>query len=218
MWLALRYDWVKQSEKIFRGELVYWAFEFKDYAPLHIVDKEFYNNNDVWFSKEMIGCDAVNNLVIKCVKNPKERTSWQGTRFVNWESGCIQTDPLINYGVWEVRAKVPKGWPAIWLLREAHVNSDGIETITPEVDIMEVILGKFQHTIHYKQTKERYSTDGNNNRIPYDNEFHVFTVDLRKDGYDFYIDRKLTARFRNGKDSVSDARGYLVITNAVNKH
>ena len=215
--LAIKYNFFKNSEnRRFNGEIVFCITDFTDFPGLHVKNNEFYNNNDVWFTKDRISVDEYKRLVIDCVKNPGEHSSWQGTRTVNWESACVETDPIINYGTWEIRAKVPKGWPAIWLLREGHINKDGIDTITPEVDIMEVINGRFQHTIHHTPTPSKYSTDGANNKLNYDNDWHVFGVDLRKDGYDFYIDGQLTARFRGNKENaITDVRSYLIINGAV---
>ena len=218
LWLRVRYNYFKPSErKKFFGISVLDIRQFDKLAmeKFTITKLDFYNNNDVLFESDQV-MRRNNRLIIDCLFNPTTATTWQGTRRVNWLSGCLTTPVLINYGTWIITAKMPNCWPAIWLLREKHVNEDGFTTITPEVDILETIHGNFQHTVHHTPSTNRYSTDGMNNKLKYDYDFHEFAVDMRKDGYDFYIDGILTGRFRGEGNMVSDKRLYLILNNAAN--
>lgn len=218
LWLRFRYRYLNPDQELYpTGECVLEKFTFNEISPFIIKDGEFYNNNDVWFSKDKVSTNNLYDLVIDCEYQPGTHESWQGKRDTNWISGMVETPVLINYGTWIIEAKLPKSWPAIWLLRERHNNPEGVSTITPEVDIMEVIHGNFQHTIHFSPDSKHYSTDGRNNKLKYDDKFHEFAVDLRKDGYDFYIDGILTGRFRGKGNIVDDSRLYLILNNAANR-
>ncbi len=96
--------------------------------------------------------------------------------------------------------------------KQIYVSPD---QITPEVDIMEIIHGKIQHTIHYGYSNQEYrTTEWNAKRgKPIPGKKYEFSVELTKTGYKFYIDRILTAVLTN-KKSITTAGAYLILNNA----
>jgi beta-glucanase (GH16 family) len=104
-------------------------------------------------------------------------------------SGLITTRGLFGqqYGVFETRARVPKGkglWPAFWLC-----PADG--SWPPEIDVIE-ILGheptKIHVTLHSRATgkHERFHKDLRVADTSAD--FHTYTVDWGKEQIAFYFD------------------------------
>ncbi len=87
--------------------------------------------------------------------------------------------------------------------------------ITPEVDFMEIMDRKIQHTVHYGYSNQVYrTTEWNVKRgKPNLNKEYEFAVELTKTGYRFYIDRVLTAVLSD-PESISDSGAYLIINNA----
>jgi len=216
--LRVRYDLFKpKTRKSFDGEIIFHRDGFTDLSEFDVRDNEFLNSSDNWSSKDMVRIED-NVLKLDCIYDPATHTSWQGTREASWIAAMVQTDVLINYGTWSVTARAPDSFPAIWLMREKHINSEGVLAIIPEVDIMEVINDKFQHAIHAKPIKtersyiHRLTKD---NYFRYDNDIHEFTVDLTPKGYKFYVDGILTAHFISDDETfTSDVRSYLKINSA----
>jgi hypothetical protein len=87
--------------------------------------------------------------------------------------------------------------------------------ITPEVDIMEIIHGKIQHTIHYGYSNQEYrKTEWNVKRgKPHLNKEYEFSVELSRSGYRFFIDRVLVGVLKDQK-AISDSPAYLIINSA----
>ncbi len=91
------------------------------------------------------------------------------------------------YGVFEIRAKMPKGrgfWPAFWLL-----PSDS--TWPPEIDIFEVLTKDPSHLF----TTVHVTDDGVHNALGIDSpvadtteDFHQYAVDWRRDTIRWYFD------------------------------
>lgn len=210
---TVRHIFPSKNKVEFTGKVVYQKTDFRDMSGLEVKKGEFYWSN-VWFEESKVSVNSNNNLLIECVYEPKVHTDWQQSKKTEWTTGMVQTDFGMNYGTWIVMAKSPKCFPAIWLLRENYEHRTGFKTITPEIDIMEVIGGKFQHTLHYTPAKDKYSTVEKNTRFKYDSGWHEFAVNLLPDGYDFYTDGILTGRFRGSGDMVSNRRCYLLINNA----
>ncbi|HAQ20728.1 MAG TPA: hypothetical protein DCR40_16080 [Prolixibacteraceae bacterium] len=96
--------------------------------------------------------------------------------------------------------------------RRIYVSPDHI---TPEVDFMEIIRGKIQHTIHYGYSNQVYRTQAWKAKRgkPDIKKEYEFAVELSTAGYKFYIDRVLTAVFRD-KKAITSAGAYLIINNA----
>lgn len=194
--------------------------KFNSLDNFNVKNGEFYNDNDVWFNKEMVLLTD-SGLVIKCVKDTSEHETWQGRRITNWTSGMIDTYNKVEFsgGLWIINAKLNSLWPAIWLLKVGYIP-DGFTrgTIIPEVDIVETIHNKFRHTVHWGYSNDpsiyRLYETGENVKI-WDDKFHNFAVDILSNGYDFYIDGIMTASFRSDNPQfVSDQKSYLIINNA----
>lgn len=184
----------------------------------NIKDGEFYNDNDVWFSKNAISLSD-SGLIIKCIKDTLEHESWQGKRVTSWTSGMIDTRNKVEFsnGLWVIEAKLNSGWPAIWLLKKDYIPEGFSKSkIIPEIDIIETIHNKFRHTVHwgYSDNAYRLYETGKNIRL-YDDKFHTFAVDCLSNGYDCYIDGIRTASFRSDSAQfVSKEKNYLIINNA----
>ncbi len=91
--------------------------------------------------------------------------------------------------------------------------------IIPEVDFMEIINKKLQHTIHFGYSNVVYRTTGWNVRRgkPDLNKEYEFSVELTSTGYKFYIDRVLTGVLTREK-AVANAPAYLILNNAKHNH
>lgn len=87
--------------------------------------------------------------------------------------------------------------------------------IIPEVDIMEILHGKIQQTVHFGYSAETYKTHEWNVKRgkPVRNKEIEFAVELHPNGYRFYIDRILTAVLTRRK-ARSEAPAYLILNNA----
>lgn len=190
----------------------------KTLDSFNVKDGEFYNDNDVWFSKSTISLSD-SGLVIKCLKDTSYHEDWRLKKVSNWTSGMINTRGKVEFsnGLWVIEAKLNSGWPAIWLLKNDYVPEGFNKAkIIPEIDIMETIHNKFRHTIHWGYSDEVYRLyEMGKNVGLYDEKFHIFAVDCLPDGYDFYIDGIRTASFRSRDiQFVSNEKNYLIINNA----
>jgi hypothetical protein len=92
-----------------------------------------------------------------------------------------------------------------------YVSTDNI---IPEIDIMEIMHGKIQQTIHYGYSITEYRTTEWNTKLgkPEDKEYE-FSVEINDDGYKFYIDGVLTGVLTD-KPSITEAKAYLILNNA----
>lgn len=213
--------WVNKVDFTLGKELVY-SNTFKDLQGLNVKDGEFYNDNDVWLSKDCVSVTPF-GLEIVCKKDPATYTSWQGTRSVNWISGMVYTRGLFELvnGIWVFEAKACESWPAIWLLKKEHMEPGFTgEKIIPEVDIMEVCNGVLRTTIHYGYSDVYYRLHGIGSKIVKpDDKFHQFAVELLPTGYKFYFDQILVSEFHSDDpDFVSDYPCYVVINNAADEY
>lgn len=132
-------------------------------------------------------------LAIKATHTPKNAQPY--TYDFPYVSGLITTRRTFSqrYGVFEIRAKMPKGkglWPAFWLL-----PIDG--SWPPEIDVLE-ILGhhpNILHTaLHSGKISQKQSTR-KENKIPDSSEnFHTYSVDWGPEEIAFFFDDKEVAR------------------------
>lgn len=213
-----------RSKKVFKGNV---AFEcnFRSMeevrSKFHITDNEFYNENEILFSDDMV--TAENGLVIKCIKETGKTTTWQRTGIYHWRTGCLKTwDKSGGFtqsgGTWVVEAVFPRTWAALWLLHPDYFVAE-IEKnhITPEIDFAECNQKGIDNVVHYGYDKDRYSTKGKINNVhKADGKLHQYAVEILHDGYNFYCDGYLTTKFRSREpDFVSNQPKYLVINNAV---
>jgi beta-glucanase (GH16 family) len=190
----------------------------KTLQNFNIDDQVFYNDNDVWFSKEMLSMSD-SGLVIRCIKDTSYHEDWRLKKVSNWTSGMINTRGKIEFsnGLWIIEAKLNSGWPAIWLLKNDYIPEGFSKAkIIPEIDIVETIHNKFRHTVHWGYSDDAYRLYETGKNIGlYDDMLHAFAVDCLPDGYDFYIDGIRTASFRsNDPQFVSNEKNYLIINNA----
>lgn len=210
------------SCKIYKLDLTKRDLLFEDNLEtlnnFNIKDGEFYNQNDVWFSKDQVKI-IDEGLEIRIEKDSTNHCSWQGERYTTWTSGMIDTRGKVEYrgGVWQIEAKLNCGWPAIWLLKpDFYIDGYKSSKIIPEIDIVESIRGRFKHTIHYGYSDVVYRRFNKSKSAQMcDNEFHKFTVEFLNNGYNFYIDGIRTASFTsNDPEFVSNQPNYLIINNA----
>ena len=188
------------------GNLIY-EHEFNDLDEW-VVKEEFYNDMDNYFSPDVVSVDGI--LRIRSVEESVWRECWRRHAYSDYTVGMVVSKPVIGYGTWVIRARVPNNFSAIWLLKQEYGEHN---FITPEIDIMEVIRGRFQHTVHYDQEVGGYTTKGCHRRgLKWDYEWHEFAVKVTKDGYEFYTDNKLTGRLSCG---TSWRRNFLLLNSGV---
>lgn len=205
------------KRKDFSDRKLVFSDDFRDLNNFQVKDEVAYNENPIWLSKNAVQL-VPDGVSIKCWK--ETATHFYGKQVTtNWVTGMLDTRETFNHsnGLWVITAKVGNSWPAIWLLkRDRNVPGFKRTQITPEVDIMEVIRGKFRHTVHYGYEEHVYRTTSKGmNVCKWDDEFHEFAVDIHGKGYDFYIDGILTCKLRsNHPDFVTDHPSFLILNNA----
>lgn len=214
--------WLKKTVD-YSGKTLVFSDNFKTLDNWNVKDGEFYNDNDVWFSKEALQITN-EGLLITCKKDKSWHESWNGNRETTWTSGMIDTRGIFehSYGTWFFEAQICSSWPAIWLLhRERKEPGYERDQITPEVDIMEVCKGEdVRHTIHFGYSNTVYKTHEIGSDIfKCDNQLHSFAVSMSPRSYKFYIDGILTAWFKSpNKDFTTDTVCYMIINNAASKY
>ena len=223
IYFKLRYNLFKKclKKKDFSNRELIFYDDFHTLDNFDKTDKEFYNDNSVWFSKDAIYLTS-EGLLIKCYEDKRTHTSWQGTRDCTHTSGIVTTKNKFTHsnGVWVINAKICDSWCAIWLLKNDRYEPIYTKTqITPEIDIMEAFKSNksIKHTIHYGYSDIVYKTDwiGTGVISKGDDKFHDFAVEILNNGYNFYIDGIQTGRFRsNDPDYVTDYPNYLLLNNS----
>jgi len=222
-YLKFRYLLFKNQlqKKDFSQRKLLYTNNFETLNDFDVHDKEFYNDNWVWFSKDKIHLTN-NGLSISCDYDRKVHTSWQGTRMALYSSGMVSTRNKVMFpnGLWIVNAKTCRSWCAIWLLKNDY-NVEGYEKkqIIPEIDIVEAFgnKGYVKQTVHYGYSDTRYKTkwQGTSDLFKCDNKFHDYGVECLPNGYNFYIDGILTSKFRStDPEFVSNEPNYLILNNA----
>lgn len=146
------------------------------------------------------------------------------------ESGMLRSRWSGQYGVFEIRMKVPAGlglWPAFWLNPQ-----DG--RWPPEIDVVEIVdngrdtTRRSFHHLHGPGTKtaaRRVFKLNRNNAITqeadYADGFHVFSVEWMPDAVRHYIDGELVAdrdfqwRHKDGSDA---GPAHVLVNLAVGGH
>jgi len=223
VYLKFRYMFFRKyiTKKSFANRKLVFSDDFKNLDNFKITDNEFYNDNDVYFSKDAVKI-VDNGVRITCYKDKATRTTWQGKRTTNWTSGMITTHGKFQQskGVWVIESNICASWPAIWMLKyERLIEGYKVKQITPEIDLMEIINGKIQHGIAYGYSDITYRTNGVFNRIiKNDDAFHEFAVEILDNGYRFYLDGILTAKFNlSDPEFVSNDANYLLLNNAADE-
>jgi beta-glucanase (GH16 family) len=134
-----------------------------------------------------------------------------------YTSGLITTLPSFSqlYGVFEMRARVPRGkglWPAFWLLPTNH-------SWPPEIDVFE-ILGNdptILHTnAHSKATGKHTDAPSVIHISDASADFHTYAVDWEPDDIAWYFDEAEVARKPTPPDMHTPM--YILIDLAVGGH
>ncbi|MFD1095009.1 glycoside hydrolase family 16 protein [Salegentibacter chungangensis] len=140
-------------------------------------------------------------------------------------SGKINTKDKFEfqYGIVEVRAKVPAGhglWPAVWMLG-ANINEAGWPG-SGEIDIMEFV-GRQPDVIHTSlHTPASHGDTENTMETHVENvteDFHTYKIDWSKEAIEFYIDGEKVYTFspeeKNEKTYPYDHPFYFLLNMAV---
>lgn len=136
---------------------------------------------------------SIKNGALQIIAKRTTLSSLYGYRFT---SGLITTEPTFTqtYGVFEMRAKLPKGrgiWPAFWLL-------PADKSWPPEIDVME-FLGH-EPTVYYTTLHSSVGGVQTKSDIPAISipdasaGFHTYTVEWTPTEIIFYFDDKEVAR------------------------
>lgn len=177
------YTWVPVNDE--KNHTLIWNKEQQIY-----VDPGFTGTNS-----KALGLTAfsVKNGILTITANRTANPFLYGYKYT---SGLITTEPTFTqtYGVFEIRAKFPKGkgfWPAFWLL---PVD----KSWPPEIDILE-ILGheptKYYTTIHSNETGVHTKSDIPVHIIPDSSAgFHNYAVEWGPQEIVFYFDDKEVGR------------------------
>ena len=116
----------------------------------------------------------------------------------NYTSARIlsQKKKSFTFGRIDIRAKIPTApgmWPALWMLGD-NISTNGWPNCG-EIDIMEVIgkePSKLYGTLHWGPVGANGSTQSGNNYSlksgVFGDQFHVFSLDWKKDSIRWYVD------------------------------
>lgn len=153
-----------------------------------------YNNELQWYTARPENSYVSNgNLVIRAVK--ETYTSEGQTREYTSARMISQHKADWKYGMFEIRAKLPKGqgiWPAIWMMPTSSVY--GGWPASGEIDIMEQLghqPGISYGTIHYGTSPQDHQHQGSSYALPsgdFSDDYHIFAVRWKEDSISWYID------------------------------
>lgn len=171
-----------------------WSYDVGDHG---------WGNNELqYYSKEDLRNSRVENgiLIIEAIKDTTQPKGYTSARLVTKGKAAWK------YGYIEVKAKLPEGvgtWPAIWMLPE--VNNYGGWPKSGEIDIMEHVgydPGKVHGTVHTEAFNHSIGTQKGAQLMVSDfqDEFHVYAIDWKKDKIDFFIDGQKYFTFENTGD------------------
>ena len=188
------------SDISYEGYQLKWQDDFNGNS----LNREDWNvelHNPGWVNNELQAyVDSDENISVKdgnLYINPVKKTNEDGS--VSYTSGRINTQNKrdFTYGLFEVRAKVPKGMgylPAFWLMATDE-NVYGQWPRCGEIDCMEVMgqdIQKAYGTIHYgnphQECQGTYTLTGDDN---FSDQFHTFSCEWEPGLIKWYIDGKL---------------------------
>ena len=160
------------------------------------------NHTLVWNNEEQIYVDpgftgsktkalgltafSIKNGALQITANKTRNTGLHGYKYT---SGLITTEPTFTqtYGVFEMRAKLPKGkgfWPAFWML-------PADKTWPPEIDVMELLgneTTKYYTTLHWKLNDVQGKSNIPAHSIPDASAaFHIYGVEWTSTEIIFYF-------------------------------
>ncbi len=128
-----------------------------------------------------------------------------------------------QYGIVEVRAKLPKGkglWPAIWMLGN-DIDSNPWPNVG-EIDIMEYVgknPGVIYTSLHTASSYGETINSKQTNIAGIEDDFHVYKADWSKEQISFYIDKKLVYTYnpeqKNDRTWPYNKPFYMVLNMAI---
>ncbi|WP_111671311.1 glycoside hydrolase family 16 protein [Algoriphagus litoralis] len=200
LWLSLIYVNESFSQKLI------WSDEFEtdglpnpNYWSYDVGDHGWGNNELQFYTKENPKNARIADgiLIIEARADSSYQKGYSSARIVTKGQAAWQ------YAYIEVRAKLPEGtgtWPAIWMLPEK--NTYGGWPKSGEIDIMEHVgydPGRVHGTVHTEAFNHSIGTQkGAQLTVPdFQNDFHTYAIDWRKDKIDFFIDGEKYFTFEN---------------------
>ena len=206
-----------ETDKIPAGYTYYWNDEFNRdslndrYWNIEIRWPGFVNNESQSYTDSDANIFLENgNLYIRALKdNPFDPNQPAYT------SGRINTKEKVElqYGFWEIRAKLPKGvgtWPAIWMLN-SYIDSLGWPNCG-EIDIMEHVGYDPDHIFFSMHNANLYGDiHGTNQQGIYElegieNDFHTYSVEWDSSFVRAYFDGNLF--FNYSKPEIHDINSW----------
>lgn len=158
----------------------------------------FGNNEEQYYSDRPENVKVGNgHLVITALADSFRTRTYSSAKLVTKDKA------FWTYGRIEIKARVPAGrgnWPAIWMLSQE--NKYGGWPKSGEIDIMEHVgydQGVMWGTVHTESFNHMKGTQkGQLIEIPDISEnFHVYTIEWRPDGIDWFLDDVLYHSFEN---------------------
>jgi len=131
--------------------------------------------------------DGVLRITANPAPKPLRKDIWQR----EYTSGAITSWGSFSqrYGVFEIRARAPKGrglWPAFWLLNRDH-------DYPPEIDVMEIVAWDV-NSFHASVKGARYDMGMTVKTPDLSADYHTYTVDWGPKETAFYLDDREVAR------------------------
>lgn len=215
--------------KKFIGEITF-SVDFRNLPKAEFDKKFIILKAERYQRKTFFREDAVSivydGLHLGCWKEVGVSKDWQGEYEHDYIAGCVTTwnkvSPKFTQvdGTWIVKAKFPKSWACLWLLHPDYfVSSINKEHIIPEIDFAECNEGKIENVVHYGYSFVKYSTRGKLGfMMKPDGKFHEYAVEMKPNGYNFYLDGYLMNSFiSDDPEFVAEQPKYLIINNAPTK-
>jgi hypothetical protein len=141
--------------------------------------------------------EIIDGGVLRIAAAPAPKALQKDIWHRQYASGAISSWGSFSqrYGVFEIRARSPKGkglWPAFWLLNQDH-------DYPPEIDVMEIVAWDV-NSFHTAIKGDRYD-QGTIVRTPdLSADYHTYTVDWGPKETIFYLDDREVSRSRTPRD------------------
>jgi len=183
------------SERFVCG--VEWSDEFNYNGQpnpnewIHEIGNNHGNNHEAqWYTDSTANSNVANGfLTITALKQNQNGFKYTSARLV--------TKRTFTYGVFEMRAKLPKGrgtWPAFWLVGQGKWPDNG------ELDIMEHVgynPNVIQSTIHCKRSFGGNGKHGVVKASDVFDTFHTYKMDWNSKRVIFYFDNQVVFQYNN---------------------
>ena len=192
-----------------------WSDEFNYFGkPSNDWTQEIGNNNGYNYESQYY-TDFNANVNGKYLTILTERKNYLG---FNYTSSRLVSKKNFTYGIFEMRAKLPKGrgtWPAFWLLIE---NFTFIKNYV-EIDIMEHVgfnPNNIVSAIHYKAYSKTYSKDAAKKINDSFDTFNTYKLDWNSQRIIIYVNNQEYLYYPNHNNTWSfDKPMNIIINNAV---